>query len=73
MKAFGPAPVRIMQRRSLFWEVRELMAWGSWVRRGVLRAFSLVGREIVRWAIVPVLRWVRRVRIDIVMAGLIQL
>jgi hypothetical protein len=38
-----------------------------------LRAFSLVGREIVRWAIVPVLRWVRRVRIDIVMAGLIQL
>jgi hypothetical protein len=71
MKAFGPAPVRIMQRRSLFWEVREWIAWGSWVRRGVLRAFSFVGREIVRWAIVPVARWVRRVRSDIVMKGLI--
>lgn len=71
-KAFGPAPVRIMQSRSLFWEVRELIVRGSWVRRGVLRAFSLVGREIVRWAIVPDLRWVRRVRIDIIMVDLID-
>lgn len=71
MKDLGPAPVRIMQIRSLCWEVRESMAWGSWVRREVLRAFSLVGREIVRWAIVPVARWARRVRIDIFMVDCI--
>lgn len=38
----------------------------------MLRAFSLVGREIVRWAIVPVGRRVRVVRIVAVDGGIVM-
>lgn len=64
MKDLDPAPVSTTQRRSAFWEVRDWRVWGRASRREVLRAFSLVGREIVTCAIVPVLRRVRVVRIE---------
>lgn len=71
MKDLGPAPVRIMARRSLFVSVISLMVDGSWVRRGVFRAFCFVGRVIVIFARVPVLRRVRVVRILDVIFGCI--
>lgn len=63
MKDLGPAPVRTMPRRSSFWDVIDSTVFGSCSRRGVLRAFSLAGREIVRWAIDPVVLRVMLVRI----------
>lgn len=64
MKDLGPAPVRTMARRSVVSVLTFLMDWGRESSRGVFRAFSLFGREIVIWAIVPALRRVRVVRID---------
>lgn len=63
MKDLAPAPVSIMARRSLFVSVICLIVGGSWIRRGVFRAFCFVGRVIVILARVPVLRRVRVVRI----------
>jgi hypothetical protein len=71
MKDLDPAPVRMMQRRSAWLAVRVLMIWGNWVRRGLLRAFSLAGREIVRWAIVPLVRRVRAVRTEAGVEGIV--
>lgn len=63
-KDFSPAPVRTMARRSGFWALVVLRAVVREVRRGVLRAFSLLGRVIVRVATGrPVGRRVRVVRI----------
>lgn len=53
-----------MARRSVVSLVTFLMVVGRNSRRGLFRAFSLLGREIVIWAIVPALRRVRVVRID---------
>jgi len=58
MKAF-PAPVIVTARRSL-WTCMSLRVEGICLRRGVFRAFSFVGRIIVRWAILP-LAWCFRV------------
>lgn len=62
MNALGPAPVRTTARRSAFAEAMDFRVEGRVVRRGVFRAFSLAGRDIVTWAIVPVVRRVMFVK-----------
>jgi hypothetical protein len=62
MNDLEPAPVRMTARRSLLADMEFRVEWRD-VRRGVFRAFSLEGREIVMWAIVPVLRRVMAFRI----------
>lgn len=62
MNDLGPAPVRTTARRSAFADVMDFRVEGRVVRRWVFRAFSLAGRDIVTWAIVPVVRRVMFVR-----------
>lgn len=54
INALEPAPVKITARRAACDDVIDFMVDGRERRMGVLRAFSFEGRDIVKWAIVPV-------------------